>query len=544
MPNKTHSVALALVLTAIGAWSIAAQTLDNSWVKPADLLKGLEEPSQWLSYHGDYTGQRHSPLTQITPGNVRRLTAQWTFQTDTPGKLEATPLLHDGILYLTGPSTDTGWAVDARSGRQVWRHRREIPSDLTVCCGLVNTGFAMLGDRLFKSVLDGRVVALSAKTGHVVWEATMADYRHGYSATRAPLVVGNKVIVGMAGAEYGVRGFVDAYDAESGDRVWRFYTTAGPGDPGHKTWAGTDPNAWQYGGGSTWMTGTYDPEQALVFWGTGNAGPDYDGRSREGDNLYTASLVALDVNTGARRWHYQYTPHDTFDYDAVQVPVLADLTINGMRRKVIMVANRNGFFYTLDRTTGKVLVAKPIVHTTWAKQIDSAGRPVRLPGMDPSENGTRVCPQLGPNWESPSFDPALGLFFATVREGCGKFFRWAVEYRRGESYRGGVPQRIADDEIDTYMALRAIDPTTGDMRWEHRFTTNSGAGVLTTASGVLFTGSATSLVAIDSKTGRVLWNYQTGGNIGSAPITYILDGRQYVVIASGTTLTAFALPTD
>lgn len=543
MQNKRRSVGVALVLSAIGAWSIAARALDNSWVTPADLLKGLEEPSQWLSYHGDYTGQRHSPLTQITPQNVQRLTAQWTFQTDTPGKLEATPLLHDGILYFTGPSTDTGWAVDARSGRQVWRHRRELPSDLIVCCGLVNTGFGMLGDRLFKAVLDGRVVALSAKTGQVVWEATMADYRDGYSATRAPLVVGNKVIIGMAGAEYGVRGFLDAYDAESGDRVWRFYMTAGPDDPGHKTWAGTDPNAWLYGGGSTWMTGTYDPEQALVFWGTGNAGPDYDGRNREGDNLYTASLVALDVNTGARRWHYQYTPHDTFDYDAVQVPVLADLTINGMRRKVIMVANRNGFFYTLDRTTGKVLVAKPIVQTTWAKQIDSAGRPVRRPGMDPSETGTRVCPQLGPNWESPSYDPALGLFFATVREGCGKFFRWAVEYRRGESYRGGVPQRIADDEIDTYMALRAIDPTTGDMRWEHRFTTNSGAGVLTTASGVLFTGSATSLVAMDSKTGRVLWNYQTGGNIGSAPITYILDGRQYVVITSGTTLTAFALPT-
>ncbi len=543
MQTMTTRVGTTLLVAAIAVWSGVAQQLDG-WVTTGDLRKGLEEPSQWLMHHGDYTGRRHSPLTQITPGNVHRLTAQWTFQTDTPGKFEATPILHDGILYVTGPSGDTGWAIDARSGRQIWRHRRPVPSDLIACCGLVNTGFGMLGDRLFKAVLDARVVALSAKTGAVVWEARMADYQQGYSATRAPLIVGNKVIVGMAGSEYGVRGFVDAYDAATGARVWRFHTTAGPDDPGHRTWAGTDPNAWQYGGGSTWTTGTYDPDQNLVFWGTGNAGPDYDGRNREGDNLYTASLVALDADTGRLRWHYQYTPHDTFDYDGVQVPVLADLELNGQPHRVVMVAGRNGFFYTLDRTTGKVLVAKPIVHTTWAKAIDASGRPIRLPDMEPSEEGTRICPSQigGPNWESPSYDPALGLFFVTVREGCAKFFRWAVEYRPGESFRGGVPQRIADDEVDSYMALRAIDPTTADVRWEYRFTTTSGAGVLTTASGLLFTGSSSSLLAVDSRTGKALWNYQTGGNIGAAPVTYMLDGRQYVVIPSGTTLTAFALP--
>jgi alcohol dehydrogenase (cytochrome c) len=542
MLNKRVLIGVALLLHAAGAFVVHAQRMDSSWVTPADLLKGLEEHSQWLSYHGDYTGRRHSPLMQITPQNVHQLTAQWTFQNDTPGKFEATPLLYDGVLYFTGPTIDAGWAVDARSGRQIWRYRRQTPSDVIVCCGLVNTGFGMLGDRLFKAVSDARIVALHAKTGAVAWEVAMADYRKGYSATRAPLVVGNKVIIGMAGAEYGVRGFIDAYDAESGARVWRFYTTAGPDDPGHNTWAGTDPNAWQYGGGSTWMTGTYDAEQNLVFWGTGNAGPDYDGRNREGDNLYTASLLALDVETGTRRWHYQYTPHDTFDYDAVQIPVLADLTINGARRKVLMVANRNGFFYTLERTTGKVIVAKPIVHTTWAKGIDANGRPIRVPDSTPTEEGTRVCPQVGPNWESPSYDPSRGLFFAIVREGCGRFFRWAVEYRAGESFRGGMPQRNPGDEVENYMALRAIDPATAEIRWEHRFTTNSGAGVLSTASGVLFTGSASSLVAIDSSRGQTLWSYQTGGNIGSAPITYMLDGRQYVVIASGTTLTAFALP--
>jgi alcohol dehydrogenase (cytochrome c) len=533
-----------LLLAAGAAWTVTAQQRDAAGVSGADLLAGLSEPSQWLTYHGDYSGRRHSPLAQITPDNVHQLTAQWTFQTDTPGKFEATPILHDGILYVTGPSADTGWAIDARTGRQLWRHRRNVPGDVIVCCGLVNTGFGILGERLFKGVLDARVVSLDARTGRVLWETVMEDYKNGYSVTRAPLVVKDKVIIGMAGAEYGVRGFVDAYDAATGKRAWRFYTTAGPGDPGHKTWAGTDPNAWQYGGGSTWGTGTYDPEQNLVFWGTGNAGPDYDGRNREGDNLYTASLVALDADTGTLRWHYQYTPHDTFDYDAVQVPVLADVTIDGQPRKTVLVANRNGFFYTLDRTTGKVIVARPIVHTTWAKEIDANGRPVRLPGMDPSEEGTRICPAQigGPNWESPSYDPSLELFFVTVREGCARFFRWAVPYKPGESFRGGVPQRIQDDEVAPYMALRAIDPKTATTRWEYRFTAQSGAGVLTTASNLLFTGSSSSFMALDSRTGKPLWNYQTGGNIGAAPITYMLDGRQYVLIPSGTTLTAFALP--
>ena len=546
MRTMGRRVACGLLLVAAAAWTVSAQGgAAPGGVTAEDLLKGLDATSQWLTYHGDYSGRRHSPLTQITPANVHKLTAQWTFQTDTPGKFEATPLLHDGILYFTGPTADTGWAIDARTGRQLWRHRRSVPGDLIVCCGLVNTGFGILGGRVFKAVLDAKVVALDSTTGRVAWETVMEDYKKGYSATRAPLVVKDKVIVGMAGAEYGVRGFIDAYDAATGKRVWRFYTTAGPDDPGHSTWKGSDPNAWQYGGGSTWGTGTYDPEQNLVLWGTGNAGPDYDGRGREGDNLYTASLVALDADTGKLRWHYQYTPHDTFDYDAVNVPVLADLSINGQPRKVVMVANRNGFFYTLDRTTGKVIVAKPMVHTTWAKEIDANGRPVRLPGMDPSEEGTRICPAQvgGPNWESPSYDPALETFFVTVREGCAMFFRWATPYKPGESFRGGLPQRVRDDETPTYMALRAIDPKTATMKWEYRFTSQSGAGVLTTAAGLLFTGSASSFMAMDSRSGKVLWNYQTGGNIGAAPITYVLDGRQYVLIPSGTTLTAFALPT-
>jgi alcohol dehydrogenase (cytochrome c) len=405
-----------VVIVAAGTWSVSAQQAAAPQVTPQDLRNGLKDPSRWLTYAGDYTNQRHSPLTQITPDNVHRLTPQWAFQTDTLGKFEATPLALDSVIYITGP-LDTGWALDARTGRQLWRYRRDLPSGLIACCGLINRGFGLLGDRLFKTTLDAHVVAISMKSGAMIWDTAMEDYRNGYSGTTAPLVVKDKVIVGVAGAEYGVRGFIDAYDAQTGKRSWRFYTTAGPGDPGHSTWRGTDPKAWEKGGGSIWVNGAYDPELNLVYWGTGNAGPDYDGSAREGDNLYTASIVALDADTGRLRWHYQFTPHDVWDWDATQMPVLADLTIGGQPRKVVMFANRNGFFYLLDRATGQLIRAKPFIETSWAKEIQANGRPMLLPNSIPSEEGTRICPDQtgGTNWMPPSFDKALGLLFVTAR---------------------------------------------------------------------------------------------------------------------------------
>jgi alcohol dehydrogenase (cytochrome c) len=392
----------ALVAGGVITCSLNAQQQPAPELTAQDLRDGLKNPTRWLTYSGNYANQRHSPLTQITPENVHRLTAQWQFQTDTLGKFEAAPLVFDGVIYVTGP-LDTGWAIDARSGRQIWRYRRDLPGGLIACCGLVNRGFGVLGDRLFKTTLDAHVVAISRKTGVLEWDTAMAPYRNGYSGTTAPLVVKDKVLVGVAGAEYGVRGFIDAYDAQSGKQVWRFYTTAGPDDPGHGTWRGTDSKAWEHGGGSIWVPGAYDPDLNLVYWGTGNAGPDYNGAEREGDNLYTASIVALDADTGKLRWHYQFTPHDIWDWDSTQMPVLADLTLNGELRKVVLFANRNGFFYVLDRATGKLIRGKPFIETTWAKEIRPDGRPMLLPNTVPSEEGTKVCPDQsgGTNWMPP-----------------------------------------------------------------------------------------------------------------------------------------------
>ena len=525
------------ILVGATATVFAQQTAPQ--VTFQDLRNGLNDPTRWLTYGGNYASQRHSPLTQITPQNVSRLTTQWVFQTDTLGKFEAAPLTLDGVIYVTGPE-DTAWAIDARTGRQIWRYRRDVVSGVIACCGRVNRGFGILGDRLFKTTLDAHVVAISAKSGAILWDAVMENYKNGYSGTTAPLVVKDKVIAGMAGAEYGVRGFVDAYDAQSGKRVWRFYTTAGPDDPGHRTWRGLDTKAWEHGGGSTWTTGSYDPELNLVYWGTGNAGPDYYGNEREGDNLYTASIVALDADTGKLRWHYQFTPHDVWDWDSTQVPVLADLTLSGQPRKVVMFANRNGFFYMLDRATGQLLRATPFIATSWAKTIGADGRPQLLPGNMPSEVGTRICPDQsgGTNWMSPSFDPSLSLLFVTARDSCGVFYTWKDEYEPGLAYRGGAVQRVNEAH---HAALRAIDVTTGARRWEFPYTAQSWTGVLSTASGLVFAGSSGNFMAFDSRTGKNLWHYQTGSPLYAGAITYTLDGRQYVLLPSGTTLTAFAL---
>jgi alcohol dehydrogenase (cytochrome c) len=357
----------------------------------------------------------------------------------------------------------------------------------------------------------------------------------------APLVVKDRVIVGIAGGEYGIRGFVDAYDAASGTRVWRFNTVPAPGEPGSETWPKN--GSWETGGAPTWMNGSFDPDLNLVYWGTGNAGPDWFGDERPGDNLYAASLLALDADTGRLRWHYQFTPHDVWDYDATHMPVLADLTINGAPRKVVMVANRNGFFYTLDRATGKVIVAKPFVETTWAKEIGKDGKPIMQPDTNPDEKGATVCPGVlgGTNFQNPAFDPRLGLFFVTAREGCMTFYGWKVSYVPGESFRAGAP--VASSAKPTYGALRAIDPTTGERRWEFRYRQPTFAGVLATAGSLVFAGDGDGyFMAFDSQSGKNLWRYQTGAAVYAAANTFMVDGRQLVIIPAGGTLTALALP--
>jgi len=542
---KTTCVVSAAALAALlGATAVTAQQPQSGPVSiTADhLLQGLKDPSRWLTMGGNYEGHRFSPLTQITPDNVSGLQPLWTFQTDTLGRFETSSLLIDNVLYVTGPN-NVNWALDARTGRQIWRYRRELPERLTACCGPVNRGFGVLADKLFMTTLDAHLLALDMRTGAIVWDATLEDYRNGYAATIAPLVVKDKVIVGIAGGEYGIRGFIDAYDANTGKRAWRFYTIPGPGEPGNDTWAG---DSWKTGGASVWQIGSYDPDLNLVYYGIGNPGPDYHSESRLGDNLYSDSIVALDADTGRLRWHYQFTPHDVHDWDSTHVPVLGEVTVGGRARRVVMMANRNGFFYTLDRATGELLVGKPYIETTWAKEIGRDGRPILLPGNTPSEKGALTCPDLvgGTNFNPPSFDPVQRLFFVSARETCATFYSWKPDYKPGESFTGGAITRGVGGREKNYGALRAIDPATGERKWEFRLINPSYTGLLSTASGLVFAGDTEgNLLALDSRSGKLVWRYQMGSNLhGTSPTTFMLDGRQVLLVPAGTTLTAWALP--
>ena len=530
-------------LLAFATSVLIAQQAPPPLVSPQEILEGLPaDGSKWLTFGGNYANHRHSPLTQITPANVNKLVPKWTFQTGVIGNFETTSLIRDNVLYVTGP-LNVAWAIDARTGRQIWRYRRELPENLTACCGLVNRGFAILGDKLFMTTLDAHLLALDMRTGAVVWDATMEQFSNGYAATIAPIIAKDKVIVGVAGGEFGIRGFIDAYEASTGKRAWRFYTIPGPGEPGHDTWKG---DSWKTGGASVWVTGAYDPEQNTLFYGIGNPGPDYHSESRLGDNLYSDSLVALDADTGKLRWHYQFTPHDVHDWDATEVPILADLPIGGQTRKVVMFANRNGFYYTLDRTTGKIIVAKPFVKTTWATEIGADGRPVLQPGHTPNEKGEVTCPDIagGTNFWPGAYDPSTRTFFVNAREACMTFYAWKPEYKQGERFTGGAGQRVKSTEMQVYGALRALDPATGERKWEFKYLNLSTAGLMTTASGLIFSSDGDgNLLALDSRDGKLLWRYQMGATMhGTSPITYMVDGRQHVLVPAGTTLTAWALP--
>jgi len=527
-----------LPLAALVFFLLAVPFARSQNITSQDLLTGLRRPARWLTYSGDYSGQRHSPLTQITPVNVHSLRVDWIFQTNVIGKFEATPIVIDGFVYITG-GDDHAWALDAQTGREIWHHQENLPPNIDVCCGKVNRGFAVFGTKAYIAALDANLVALDLKTGNVIGGVPIDDYRKGYAATAAPLIVKDKVIVGIAGADYGTRGFIDAFDVNSRKRVWRFWTVPGPGETGSDSWSGKSA---EQGGGSTWLTGTYDPDLNIIYWGTGNPSPNLNGSGRKGDNLYTNSLVALDADTGKLRWYYQFTPHDTHDWDANHIPVLADITIQGARRKVVMVANRNGFFYTLDRATGELLLAKPFARTTWAKAVGSNGRPILLPDNEPTEQGTFICPDMdgATNWMSPAFNPEAGWMYVTTREECATYYSWAEDYKEGHSYWGGNTTRKRGSG---YGALRAIDPATGDVKWEFKYPSPSMAGNLSTASGLIFTGDMEgNFMAFDARTGKNLWHMQTGSPIYAAPATFTVNERQYVVIPSGTTLIAFALP--
>lgn len=529
------------VVRFLAAFVLACPALVLAQAGPSyeDILAGFEDPERWLTYSGDYSGKRHSPLTQITRENVDRLRPVWTFQTGTTTRgrgFETTPLVDDGVLYVTG-SNNYAWAIDAHSGRSFWQYRRNLPNDLTYGASApVNRGFGMLGNRLFMVTLDAHLLAFDRRTGEVLWDIELADYQIGYAATLAPLVLDDKVIVGISGGEYATRGFIDAYDPESGERLWRFNTIPGPGEPGSETWP-DDPEVLARGGGGTWMNGSFDPELNLVYWGVGNPNPDYFGDQRPGDNLYSNSLVALDADSGELRWHYQFTPHDLNDWDSNHMPVLAEIDWQGEPRQVVMVGNRNGFFYVLDRVSGELLLGTPFTGTTWAREIGADGRPIIL------NDGSQGClpdPWGSTNFMPPSFYPELDLFILTARETCATFVPEPPANQPGVANFGGV---VYIDGEQGSGALRALDVHTGELVWEFTYPSPTFGGVMTTASGLVFAGDHEgNFMAFDVETGENLWHYQTGSRIwGAAAMTFMLDGQQLVLIPSGTTLTAFAL---
>ena len=505
------------------------------------LLNAESEPQNWLMYSGNYKAQRYSALTQLDRRNVEELEIAWVHQLSVLDRAETTPLVVDGVMFIT-ESPSTVIAVDAASGRPYWRYEHQLPEEIIICCGRNNRGVAVQGDTVLMSTLDAHLVALDAKTGSVRWETEVQEATAGYSKTDAPLVVGDKVFTGIAGGEYGIRGLIDAYNIHTGEREWRFNTTPGPDHPDNRTWSG---DSWRTGGAATWMTGSYDPDLNLIYWGTGNPGPDYDGSVREGDNLYSDSVVALDADTDELKWYFQFTPHDIHDWDSTQIPVLADTMFNGEERKVMLFPNRNAFFYVLDRETGEFLLGKPYARQTWAEGLDENGRPILLPGKEPSPEGTIVSPPIigASNWWSPTYSPRTDLIYVTTLDGETKYFLRPTEYLvPGQSYRAGggeTPQPMEN----YHRAVRAISPQTGDIRWEFPVDPRTTSGLMSTAGDLVFGGSADGFFfALDALTGEELWHRNIGGRIHAAPMGYAVNGKQYVAIAAGNAIFSFALP--
>jgi alcohol dehydrogenase (cytochrome c) len=506
------------------------------------IVHAQNEPGNWITYSGNYSGHRFSPLDQITPANVSGLHVKWAHQFDTP-RTETSPIVVDGVMYITAPNSAS--ALDARTGRELWKWSRPIPKDYqSIGFGRVNRGPAILDGQLFVATLDCYLVALDIRSGAERWSTKVEDYKPGYSMTLAPLAIKGKVLVGVSGGEAGIRGFVDAYDAGTGNRAWRFWTVPAPGEPGHETWPKDEKykDTWKTGGGSTWVTGSYDPDLNLVYWGIGNPGPDWNADSRIGDNLYTCSLVALDGDTGALKWHFQFTPHDTHDWDSTHVPVLFEGEVRGVKRKLVAVANRNAFFYVLDRSSGEFITGREYAKQTWAKGLDDRGHPMMIPNKEPSAEGTIAWPNLNGAtvWFSPSYSPKTSLFYVSVREIGSIYYKREAEYKPGTFFAGGGEAGIPRGEKSG--AIRALEVATGKLRWEFPLHTASWSGVLSTGGGLVFSGSDEgNFFALDALSGKPLWDFQTGGAIASNPISFTVDGKQCIAIAADRVLYVFSL---
>jgi alcohol dehydrogenase (cytochrome c) len=534
--------ARALLLAA----SLLLCSVTHAQITGDALLDPASQPGNWLSYSRDYSNQRHSPLTQINARNVGKLALQWVWQARSLEKFEATPLVVNGVMYTVQAPNDVV-ALDAASGRIFWTYSHQ-PSPARTCCGRVNRGLAILGDTLFMGTVDAHLLAIDAKSGTLLWDSVVADATTQYSITMPPLVVKDKVIIGTAGGDMGIRGFVAAYDVKSGRQAWKFHTIPAPGEPGNETWSG---DSWQKGGAAIWNQGAFDAGSNLVYFGTGNPAPDWDGRTRLGDNLYSDSVIALDADTGALQWHYQFTPHDELDYDSTQVPVLAELNWKGTPRRVMLWANRNGLMYVLDRITGEFLLGKPYVEVNWMDGFDAKGRPHRVPGMVPTPQGTLVRPHVhgAINWAPPAFSPRTGLFYVAHWEHSGIVavegqFPRSVGINSRQTTMGDVTlEPFLNNDDEARGVIRAYDPATLEPVWEYALGNITWGGTLSTAGDVVFGGGKDGyFVALDARTGKLLWKAALGGQVNAGAMTYSVNGRQYVAIAAGTALFTFALP--
>jgi alcohol dehydrogenase (cytochrome c) len=507
--------------------------------RSGERYRAVTSEANWPTYNGETGGNRYTTLTQITKENVGRLTPRWMFTVPDVGSLQGTPIVVDGVMYVTAPNEC--YALDAGTGRRIWHFKR--PRTKGVTQGGANRGAGIAGDRLFMQTDNAHTIALNRITGELLWDTELADWRQNYSASSAPLPAGNLVISGVSGGEHGANGFVAAHDQETGKEVWRFWTVPKPGEPGSETWQGKDI---EHGGAPTWFTGSYDGALDIVYWPTGNPGKEYNGDDRKGDNLYANSILALDRQTGKLKWHYQFTPHDLWDWDATQTSVLVDVAWEGLPRRLMLHAARNGFFYVFDRENGKLLRATAFVRNlTWATGIGADGRPIKVPGQEPSPAGTKVCPSQdgATNWFSPSFNPATGLYYVQTFEKCSIYTKSDQgPWESGKSYLGGS-QRTAPEPKPARI-LKAIDIHTGAIRWElpQPGPAQSWGGTLTTATGlVIFGEESGNLMAADATTGKPISSFPTNQTWRASPMTYMFDGKQYIAVAAGSNIIAFAI---
>ncbi|MGA9978310.1 MAG: PQQ-dependent dehydrogenase, methanol/ethanol family [Candidatus Sulfotelmatobacter sp.] len=536
-------------LVAVVFACLAAQAGDDTPITTSTVIDVraedlLAQPpaANWISYNGDYSGRRYSGLSEINPANLGQLRAEWVFHANNTSRLEVTPVVANGVMFVT--AANDAFALDARTGRVVWHHAWPISEGLIDdASGHINRGVGVWRDRVYMETDNAHLLCLDARSGNLIWDVAYASWNKNYGATSAPLIVKDKVLVGTSGGDDGVRGFVAAYDAMTGKLAWRFWTIPAPGEFGSESWPGT---SYLHGGGTTWMPGTYDPELNTIYWGTSNPAPDFDGSVRPGDDLYTDCVLALDPDTGKLKWYFQFTPHDLFDFDAVETPILIDAVYHGEARKLLVQADRNGYIYVLDRTNGKFLSAAPFVKKlSWAKGIDAQGRPIRTDAK-PTPDGTRVCPGYAgaTNWFAPSYSDSTHSVYFMALEDCQTFFSSETPaFKEGKEYYSTGVKRIPGEASQKVLVAYSLD--TGSLVWQYPQAGrgHSSAGTMATAGGLVFFGdNAGALEAVDARTGKPLWHFNTGQDMSASPMTYAISGKQYVAIAAGSDVFGFALP--